>query len=179
MREACEDVALMKSSPCWLMDLSAAFQTPQTGDLCIVKDIIQQDSRDHEFVDPEAKKAANATAWHSGVTYFSDVFTYLIFLRAYNQEWELDGFSTSFVSNTKPRFSWSCSPRSHRASEMLVLSPQHLGAKSNVYFGHSRELINFIITDNYFSSFFFESSSWPRPKPTRLRRKEILFIWNC
>lgn len=45
-------------------------------------------------------------------------------------------------------------PRSHRASEMLVLNPQHLGAKSHVYFGHSRELINFIITDNYFSSFF-------------------------
>lgn len=61
-------------------------------------------------------------------------------------------------------------PRSHRASEMLVLSPQQLGAKSNVYFGHSRELINFIITDNYFS-YFFESSSWPRPKPTRLKIK--------
>lgn len=87
------------------MDLSAAFQTPQTGDLCIVKDIIQQDSRDHEFVDPEAKKAENATSWHSGVTYFSDVFTYLIFLRAYNQEDELDGFTTSFVSNTKPQYS--------------------------------------------------------------------------
>lgn len=29
-------------------------------------------------------------------------------------------------------------PRSHRASEMLVLNPQHLGAKSHVYFGHSR-----------------------------------------
>lgn len=93
------------------MDLSAAFQTPQTGDLCIVKDIIQQDSRDHEFVDPEAKKAENATSWHSGVTYFSDVFTYLIFLRAYNQEDELDGFTTSFVSNTKPQYSWSCSPK--------------------------------------------------------------------
>lgn len=50
------------------MELSAAFQTLQTGDLCIVKDIIQQDSRDHEFVDPEAKKAEKVTARHSGVT---------------------------------------------------------------------------------------------------------------
>lgn len=66
-----------------------------------------------------------------------------------------DGFTTSFVSNTKQQFRWSCSPRSHRASEMLALSHQHLSTKSNICFGHSRELISFIITDNYFSSVFW------------------------
>lgn len=57
------------------MELSAAFQTLQTGDLCVVKDIIQQDSRDHEFVDPEAKKAENVTARLSDVRYTFRMFS--------------------------------------------------------------------------------------------------------
>lgn len=40
----------------------------KTGYLCIVKNIIQQDSRDNEFRDSEAHKVESAIAWYSGVT---------------------------------------------------------------------------------------------------------------
>lgn len=64
-----------------------ASQTHKTGYFCAVKDIIQQDSRDQEFVGPETKKAENATVWYSGVTCTFQMFCiYLIVLYSYNCE---------------------------------------------------------------------------------------------